>query len=157
MNKVFLDLEDTIIDTWDSGNLRNVLRIKGWLDTQPAPVEELRIFSFAIWNDAHKDHFNTHMRKGIEEALERPIVEWLSVEEMAAMAQARTGLNWTQDITDTLDFMQIMGKHGAFKEVCLYRERDCTCTLIDDAIPYQMIVDYDLNLCINLLPIQNIR
>lgn len=157
MKKVFLDLEDTIIDTWDSGNLRNVLRIKGWLDTQAETVEELRVFSFAIWNDAHKDHFDTSMRKGIEEALERPIVEWLSVEEMATMAQARTGLNWTQDITDTLDFMQIMGKDGAFKEVCLSRERDGNCTLIDDAIPYQMIVDYDLNLCINLLPIQNIR
>lgn len=147
--KVFLDLEDTVIDTWGSNHLVNRAVVTDWL--KELNVTEVRIFSFAIWDEKDKETFVT---SGLKEMLEQAhgvtIVEWLSVDEMVKLSKEFSGVQWE----DRLDFMQLRGKHGAFFDVCKVREQGCTCILLDDAIPHETLLVHHRDLTINLHPVQ---
>lgn len=149
--KLFLDLEDTIITNWQEGTLINMAAIREWIGKMFETDEvEVRIFSFAIWSDEDKARFENEMKEPIERALNVEIKEWLSILEMQAIVQEWLGLRYL----DKVDFMSLNGKHGAFEKVCLARERNCECVLIDDAVPHRTIHDHTRNLTIELLPIQ---
>ena len=146
--KVFLDLEDTVITTFDDGVLLHdhLNALQWWLDNQN--LREVSIFSFAIWNEKDKEEFVKIHKSVLERELNVKIVEWLSVDEMAKLSQEFSGIHW-----DRLDFMQLRGKHGAFIDVCKSREKDTTCILIDDAIPFETLTNHTQNLVIKLVPI----
>lgn len=147
--KVFLDLEDTVIDAWESAMPINTREVRHWLLDHA--VLEARIFSFAIW---HAKDVDTFVKSGMKAMLERELgvrlVEWLSVEEMAAMSTKHTGIFWE----DRRDFMQLRGKHGAFFDVCKGREQDCKCILLDDAVPHETLTVHHRNLELELKPVQ---
>ena len=46
---LYLDLEQTVIDSWDSGLLINSTTVKDWLER--LAVKEVSVFSFAVWNE----------------------------------------------------------------------------------------------------------
>lgn len=147
--KIFLDLEDTVITTWEDGTLINSQVVRGWLDG--FNVTQVRIFSFAIWNAKDSMDFVTKGHKAaLERALEVDIVEWLSVEEMVEISRAHTQIQWM----DRQDFMQLRGKHGAFFDVCKARESDCMCILLDDAVPHETLLVHHKNLELELHPVQ---
>lgn len=160
-NKVFLDLEDTIITTWHEGLLINASSIREFLEkdefilnTSVTPViEEVRIFSFAIWDNKDKEDFVTrHFKDMIERVLGVKVVEWLSVEDMQKIVEDWSGFKFY----DRTDFMQLHGKHDAFIKVCLAREVNFNCVLIDDAVPSRTVIDHERNLEINLVPVQRL-
>ena len=148
--KVFLDLEETIITNWDEGLLINTQVVNQWL--KDVGVTDVRIFSFAIWDEKDKFHFEGVMRPTLERALEVNIVEWLSVQEMMQLSKQFSGLQWL----DVTDFVQLRGKHGAFFDVCKVRENNCTCILLDDAIPHETLLVHHRNLTLELKPVQQL-
>lgn len=129
----------------------NVACVKDWIDRTIDHDGVLRIFSFAIWSDKDKDDFKNNLKKPIEDALGFPVVEWLSVDEMATLSTKRTGIKWF----DRTDFIQLRGKHGAFFDMILGDEahRGSRCVLVDDAVPNRTMIDHDLNLTADLLPL----
>jgi hypothetical protein len=150
--KLFLDLEDTIIKSWDNPTLINVDAIREWID-QSFETDDvtISIFSFAIWNEKDKaDFVSRGTRAAIEKALNVEVTEWLSVEEMQQIIEEWSGFRYV----DRTDFMQLHGKHDAFIKVCLAREEKTTCVLIDDAVPHRTVIDHARELTIDLLPVQ---
>jgi hypothetical protein len=152
--KVFLDLEDTIITNWDEALLTNVNVITRWLESLLDSRRTIQIHSFAIWDEKDKVHFvESGMKAMIEKALDVEIIEWLSIEEMQQIVEEWSGFRFS----DRIDFMQLHGKHRSFEKICLARERDCRCILLDDAIPHRTIVDHERNLTIGLVPLHLIQ
>jgi len=150
--KVFLDLEDTIINSWLNPTLINVGVIRAWIDSMVETDDaEISIFSFAIWDDKDKaDFVGTGVKASIEKALNVKVVEWLSVEDMQRIIETWSGFRYV----DRTDFMQLHGKHDAFIKVCLARDEKNTCVLIDDAVPHRTVIDHARDLTIDLLPLQ---
>jgi hypothetical protein len=64
---IFLDLEDTVIESWHSPYYTNLQKVRKWLKDNA--VTEVGIFSFAIHNDADKAVFDQQMRVGLTDAL----------------------------------------------------------------------------------------
>jgi hypothetical protein len=151
--KVFLDLEDTIITSWEDKVLINVDAIHAWLDSRLDDHRTIQIFSFAIWDDKDKKHFvDSGMKTMIEKALNVEVTEWLSIEEMQQIVEEWSGIRFL----DRLDFMQLHGKHWSFIKVCLAREQNHRCILVDDAVPHRTTFDHTRQLTIELLPVQTI-
>lgn len=150
--KLFLDLEDTIINSWQDPtvmehNIHNIKRlIKFW------ELSQVSIFSFAIYDDLDKETFVESLKINLEEALGVKIVEWLSVKEMQMIVQEYDGVRYDNH----LEFIQLKGKHGAFIDVCLARENDDTCVLIDDCVPMRVISDYNTKVDVHLIPVDKI-
>lgn len=157
--KVWLDLEDTIIDLFDSArgnNLVNIEPVKQWLFSIEAV--KFGIFSFAIWTDVHKKQFDLSLRRRIETTFGL-VTEVLSVEEMASIVSSFTGVRFgvDEDHPNLIsDFININGKHDAFIKVCLARERNCTCFLLDDVVPNRTVIDHDKNVTIHLVNVKKI-
>ena len=76
--KIFLDLEGTVIDTWDDRNLCNIERVKAFL----GDTEEVHIFSAAIWDDKDKRTFAEEIKPALEQALDVSIMTWPSMEDV---------------------------------------------------------------------------
>lgn len=142
--KIFLDLEGTIIRNWNQAELINVYHLYDYLRRHA--VKEISIFSFAIWDNEDKDHFEHQMKAKLEQALNVQIIEWLSVDEMLTCVGC--------DLNERTDFMRDRSKGRAFIDVCKAREHSgSTCVLIDDAVPYETLVSHVLNLELQLIPV----
>jgi hypothetical protein len=147
--KVFLDLEDTVISSWDFPVPINIQPIRDWLDSI-GKTPQVHIFSFAIWDASDKAKFlHDGMKKMLEQELNAEIVEWLSVTEMHDIVEEWSGFKFES----RMEFMQFLGKHDAFIKLCLAREQRSRCVLIDDAIPNRTVCDHDRGLTIDLLPV----
>ena len=144
--KIFLDLEETVIDTWGSSLLVNTSVVRGFLRDNDA--KEVSIFSFAIWDNADKEHFvDSSMKHMLETALEVKIVEWLSVDEIIKINAPGT---------DRIDYISWEGKARAFYALCKNREYDTTCMLVDDTVDSEVLTVHDKRLEIKLIPVQRL-
>ena len=151
MIKVWLDLEDTIITNWDDGILLNPNKIKNWLDKNH--IEDIDIWSFAIWNQQDKDFFvSSNMKTTIENALKRRINDFLSVEDMQSLIFDYERITYFS----REEFMQLNSKKWSFIKYCLGYQMGHTCYLIDDAVPNQTIIDHNTNTTIHLVNIISI-
>lgn len=154
--KIFLDLEDTIIKLWDDPQLVNVQAINSFLTmlAHDRPrVETISIFSFAIWDDKDRAAFvDRHIKSTVEQALNVTVDEWPSVEQMQQIIEKWSGFKFF----DRMDFMQLHGKHDAFIKMCIAREQNVHCILIDDAVPHRTVVDHDRQLDIELMPVHKL-
>lgn len=150
--KVWLDLEETIIDNWDSGLLINPGRIKKWLKST-YNVDEINIWSFAIWNEADKLEFvSTGMKAAIEKALECRIIDFPSVEDMQQLIEKYEGI-----IYDSRgEFMQLNQKRWSFMKYCLGYEPNTRCVLLDDAVPSWELIDWKTKTVVHLVNIIDI-
>lgn len=131
-NLFFIDLEQTIIESWDNPNLINVQRISTWLKQERA--DELRIFSFAIWDDKDKRKFDNDIKPAIQLALDLPVVSWPSVQDMMRADFNHTGIRFEEGHAVS-EFIQLRGKEqGFFNFVCNQYDFD-RAVLIDDVVP----------------------
>ena len=131
-NLFFIDLEQTIIESWDNPNLINVQRISTWLKQERA--DELRIFSFAIWDDKDKRKFDNDIKPAIQLALDLPVVSWPSVQDMMRADFNHTGIRFEEGHAVS-EFIQLRGKEqGFFNYVCNQYDFD-RAVLIDDVVP----------------------
>jgi hypothetical protein len=134
--KVFIGLEETVIDNWHNGMLVNASRVREFLAQQDSTY--FTIFSFAIWKEEDKLDFEKRHRQWLEKALDGIVLNVLSVQEMAEADENVTGMSWKQ----LSDFVSIRGKMGAFINWVNYHEMD-DCLLIDDLVPNISIIDHD--------------
>ncbi len=134
---IFFDLEETLILSWTDHYLCNRNKIIEFLDFYD--IKEIHIFSFAIWNDDDKQHFNTEIKPFIEDNYKVCILSAPSVQEMRHSDTELTGIHY-DSITD---YISIRGKVGAFENwvqaaVGLKRNHNI---LIDDVVPNKTITN----------------
>lgn len=69
---LFLDLEETIIDNWESKNIINIDKIKNTIDY--SNPDHLHIYSAAIWDSNDVTEFNNKLRDNLEILLKRKLI-----------------------------------------------------------------------------------
>lgn len=124
--KIFLDLEDTIIHTWNDPVLCNFTQVKDFLTDNN--ITKVSIFSFAIWDDKDKKVFETQLKPFLESALNVEIIEWPSVDEMIDIILTHFCIKF-----DRHEFITVWGKSRAFFDFCKATQIE-DCLLIDDVV-----------------------
>ncbi len=125
---IFLDLEQTIIDDWFSGNGINHGIIRGIFDTlgfEKNEVVDVEIFSWAIENMDDVEHFVFFMANRLEFEFNIRIVRIHTVQDV--LREAGLFMNRFLDLDDQL----LLGKERIFLEFCRATQRR-DIALIDD-------------------------
>lgn len=147
MTKIFLDLEGTVIDTWDNMNLShsNITKIRQDICSNEF---ELNIFSFAIYNDEDVDKFKFRLKDILEEQFNHYINIVPSVEKIMRDIQKERKCQ-----LEFGDMFSIFKKDLAFQLYCKHNFKDCTCILFDDMVESASISYFDKNLNVQLIKI----
>ena len=151
MDTVFLDLEETVIDSWDSGLLVNSGKVRDFL--QQNSVKSVHIFSFAIWTDKDKVDFDKRLRPFLKRALSTDFRMVPSVEDMMKVDTAITGVHF-DSITD---FLSIRGKQGAFMSFCKHHFDRKHNVLVDDVVPNAMFHNFDTGLKLQFVNVGSLK
>lgn len=144
---VFLDLEQTIIASFDDPFLINVQEIKQFL--QERRVTEVGIYSFAIWDQKDQHTFEEQIKPSIEQALEITVKTWPTLQDMVRADREFTGIRFDPE-WETHEFIQLRGKKDGFVHYVQHRYNFKTAILIDDVVPNLTIIDRDRNRTIEL-------
>lgn len=127
---LFLDLENTIIDTWDTCNLAsNHEVIKNWIKENN--FDEVHVFSYAIWNEDDVNTFDRPEFRGwLESVFEIKFNDnILTIDKMIKLCN-----NNLRIIMDRDDFFAFMKKDIAFRLICEQLFHECDCFLLDDMV-----------------------
>lgn len=147
-NLVFLDLEETLIDSWDEGNtlLFNVEKVKSLLTNVGASTVTLGLMSWAVWDSKDKFTFNEKFRKPLEDALGFQFdtnFVW-SMEDWQHEASKATGKFLTKE-----DLFDVCGK-----QELLFLMRNCKkftnkhVHLVDDKVDHRLSFHSATNNCV---------
>lgn len=148
--RVFLDLEETIIHSWDDPRLMNVDKIRSFLEEKQ--VSEIQIFSFAISHDKDLEIFNLHMKEVIERVLNVKITKVFTVEEVCLIIRKNFGAFW-----DPFEIPLVWGKQKAFIDVCTATaSKGSTCVLIDDMVENTITKNFTRDITIQTLNIKQL-
>lgn len=88
----FLDLEETVITSWDDPVLMNVSKLREFFSERH--ISEIHIFSFAVSHDRDRDQFKREMQEMLEQALDVKIVKVFTVEEIARIIRKNCGIGF---------------------------------------------------------------
>ncbi len=148
-NLVFLDLEGTIIDTWENGSIGNSRVIKSFIDT--LDVDCIYIYSFAIHDDNDKNDFKLRFQDKLEDLLDKKIYYVYSVEEVMKeiLKDKKISLEKNQ-------LLQVYGKDLSFDLFCNRKFKNKNCYLIDDMVPNKEIINFDSNNSIKYISIDKL-
>lgn len=135
---VFLDLEQTIIASWDDPYLCNVSKIRDFLEK--LKVKEIGIFSFAIYNDTDVAIFWRDIAPIIERALDVKVLVAPSVQSQIRIDREFTGHSFSPD-TEVHDFIALRGKVQAFINYVNATYHYNRAILIDDVVPDHTLTD----------------
>jgi len=134
--KIFLDLEETIIDAWDSRIflLNNIADIKTFINGNfNFNSVELGIFSFAIWNEEDKEDFNKNLKNIIQDLFELPIIDEniVTVTDIGDLLSKKLFVNLLP-----FELINIWGKEKAFFDWVSLTDQKRTkrFILIDDIV-----------------------
>lgn len=145
----WLDLEETIINSWDDPRLCNVSKLKKLLSENS--VNQVSIFSFAIWNQKDKKEFFNNLKEPIERALDVNISVVPTQEEILKDVVKFTGCKW-----ELHELSSVWGKHRSFFDFCQFNFSNAKCVLVDDAVPNMVLVNKDKNLTMELINVTKI-
>lgn len=140
MKKIlFLDLENTVIDTWyDQNIVSDKVKIKEWIERHF--FDEVVVFSFAIWNDDDKIEFKIHIKNRLESVFEIKFNEEVfSIEDIQRFTQ-----NQMKCLVDRDDIFAF-GKHQGFINTVMQRFKGNICVLLDDMVSNTRFTDFDSN------------
>ena len=108
MEKVlFLDLEETVIRSWDNPLFCNTDFILDVLKKEN--VKQVHIYSFAIYNDHDKEIFEKTMKAGLEQHLGVEILSWMSIKELMKKVFFYNGVVFDQN-----EFITVWVKSSLF-------------------------------------------
>lgn len=126
---VFLDLEETVIESWDNPLFINARKIRSFL--RQRGVSEISIFSFAIHNQKDKDDFNNHLKSNLQDLLGVTIRPVQSLEDFCAIIRrGHGGAVW-----EPFELGLVWGKFRSFVDVCTsVAPRGSVNILIDDMV-----------------------
>ena len=140
----FWDLEETVIDSWQSGLLTNVSIVSDFVAKHK--IKEVTIFSFAIWNEKDLIRFDKEFKKMLEDTFEVKIVNVLTTEQIRqTVCQAMCAQ------FDIHDFLSLWGKKRAFVEFCEAVHPNTHTVLLDDCVPNIVHHNLDTNSIIELV------
>jgi hypothetical protein len=125
----FLDLEETVIDSWGSARLVNTDSVRKFLRLQGA--QKVGVFSFAIQTDSDRQEFFDKIAPNLAKALD---IEFRrdcpTVAELRALDQHVTS-TWFDSV---FDFIQLRGKQQAFTLWANTNFQGTNCVLVDDTV-----------------------
>lgn len=139
VKNIFLDLEGTLIDDWDSMNLlsNQVDAVKTLLKNRN--VNAVHIFSFAIHNAIDIMRFEDELKPRLESRLG---VKILSTPCMIEMKEADE--KWRKcRLFDMNEFIILRGKRDAFESWVSLNHAGEESTLIDDVVQNMHMHDTD--------------
>jgi len=151
MDKIlFLDLEETVIQSWDNPIFCNTDFILDILKQEQ--VKQVHIFSFAIYNDRDKKIFENTMKSGLEQHLGVEILSWVSIKELIEKI-----FNHTNTLFDENELITLWGKVRSFHDFCSSEFNNIECILVDDVVPNSRFDLFDKNLSIRTIrvPLSN--
>jgi len=135
---VYLDLEQTVVDSWDSGLLVNSTTVKDWLER--LAVKEVSVFSFAVWNEQDQQEFWRRLHDPLTRALGVTVKQCPSFKDFMKADTEVTGVRWDDDLTE---FIAIRGKVDSFRSWCRLHHNGEHCVLVDDVVPNGFWQDVD--------------
>jgi len=135
MKKIlYIDLEETIIRSWDQPFLINTDRIKRFVDKHC--FKEVSIFSFAIWNNIDREHFENHIKNEIENCLNISVNNVPTKEEILSIVRRLNRIE-----IDSLELSTMWGKERSFEDYILSTMNESVrVTLIDDAVQNKIVL-----------------
>jgi hypothetical protein len=148
---VFLDLEETIIHSWSDARLMNAQRIRDFLHQNS--VNQVSIFSFAVWDDNDQMKFASEIQPMLETALDVRVVLCPTVQDMMLADTQLTGVHWHGDVGE---FIPIRGKHDAFHNWCMLNCVGQSSVLIDDVVKNTFFIDHDSNTVVTTLNVNKL-
>ena len=154
---LFLDLEDTIIESWDNPFLINVSKIKEWLVQHS--FDEIRLFSFAVHSERDALIFNMYMKPAIEQVLDVVIHPDIFV---TGNEFKKIGKFFMESVTHNELFSEI-GKYRSFIAWCNIHFKGNHCVLLDDAFSNETQLLWDSNTQIDFVevvphkPLRNVK
>lgn len=140
MKKIlFLDLENTVIDTWEGQNIvSNKNQIREWIKSHN--FDEVVVFSFAIWNDDDKAEFKGNIKPRLESIFDIKFNEEVfSIEDIKRFTQ-----NQMKCLVDRDDIFAF-GKQQGFINTVMQRFQGNFCVLLDDMVRNTKFHDLDSN------------
>lgn len=148
--KFFLDLEETMVESWDDARVCNLGKLKSFFKNND--VKNIHMFSFAIWNQADKETFLTKFKPFLEEVFDVNIESVPTLEEILGDVKAHNKSEW-----DLIDLSVVWGKHRSFVDFCTLNFTNAICVLLDDAVPNQTVLVRDFNLQIEIINVKHSR
>lgn len=148
--KLFLDLEDTVVDNWDDFLFlpSKCEKIKNYIKENN--VVDVTIFSFAIDNKKDQEYFIKNHQEDLERILDAKIVDIITVEDMLKLLSFDSipGIN--------IYAFKTMGKQNVFLN-CLYYVDDNTVdyVLFDDMVENVTVINHDYGNKIQLINIDS--
>ena len=146
--RVFLDLEQTIIDEWSNPVLINVGKISNFL--RQNNVDEIEIFSFAIWDENDVQGFYD-MKEALEDVLSVRITIAHRLENVAKIVNKHN--RFQLELAETVS---LWGKAKTFEDFIEATCRDSHCILIDDVVPTKRIDNKDTGNIIELFNVNRL-
>lgn len=132
---LFLDLEATVIESWEVPVLDNIEKIKQIL--RELNPHKIGIFSFAIWSDEDLDTFNRTIRSNIEREL------GISISDDLIPTKRSVHLKIKEDGKEVFfakramsfdDFVELWSKDRAFIDWCRASFTNKRIVLLDDIV-----------------------
>ena len=164
---LYLDLEGTVIKGWDDQVLMNSSRVRDFLDSNPdIDRDDVRVFSFAIYNDKDKAEFVRDIKPMLERRLGVTITQWHSVQDMALRTQQLTGNRFLD--SDTMgghgisEYIALVGKVNAFLDWVVYEvgsedgPGSARVVLVDDIVPMRTVLDHTLGLQVDYINVDKL-
>lgn len=146
--RVFIDLEETIIESWYNPLLMNVIKIKNILST--LEVSSVDIFSAAIWNDTDKQIFLLQMKEAIERVLGIKIINVISMEDVHVQTQ------WKQAKFESIcEMIALIGKKRMFEDWCREKHFNEHCVLVDDSFGNSFLHNCDSGGIVQVIDVNN--
>lgn len=146
MNTAFyLDLEGTVLDSWDNPVLVNMHRVHTFVEQHG--VTDVNVFSFAIHNEKDRQEFLTHMKPMLERVYGFKVNDVPTAEEVRKEVCKHMGTHF-----DLQEFLLVWGKARAFQEYAQFKvPRGCRAVLLDDMVPNMNVHYKDLDVKVEMV------
>ena len=146
--RVFIDLEETIIESWDNPLLMNVSKLKDILST--LEVSSVDVFSAAVWNDTDKSIFVSQMKEAIERVLDVVIVDTISMGDVWFQTQWKSA-----KFESICEMTALIGKKRMFEDWCREKHFNEHCILIDDSFGNSFLHNSDSGGIVQVIDVNN--
>lgn len=147
---VFVDLEDTLVDSFDEMVAVNHEKVDRFMK-EHCPNREVDLFSFAVWDERELERMH-RFAFHVEREHDLKFNKIWTCMEMIKTVQAHTGVFW-----DLHDFLSVWGKERGFEDFCTaLRLKDHTFVLFDDVVPNKIVHFSDTNVTIKFVKCQEI-
>ncbi len=135
--KLFLDLEDTVIDSIDTGNIlsQKLNHIKSFIQRQNASIESIETFTFAMYDDLDRMKV-TSVAKHLSFQFDRVVrvQDWWTKDLKKELIESQV-FKITE--LELIDFFPFANKERCFEFFVLKNFPGEECLLIDDTVRHK--------------------